>query len=1154
MSVSSKRSNTISMRIDTSTNPNSNLEMSPRRDSGSVSSEIDLSRFKLSPSPANHNHRFPPLKPEIKNSPSYSSSQAHSHSHSHIRSASTGRALPPSSPMPIRHTDSDAGVSVQYSNHTHSPTGHRLFSKQPLLIQETSGGTVTTTSTTPFNHILVEERDDAIQTNNSHFETESGTGSTYHSYIQSSSPYAAASSTNEQQMDEIIIQKYIAEKNKFKAAEANNAMLHAHINELSRQIEYQQNEIDKQRTAALAKFEQEMKKSESLDLTVKQLQEKLQRKEDETVLKLTAMQEDNEKKVRMVRDEVEIKMIGLRNEMMSVQKKYGAAKSRLEQELDKSTEFTKRFQAMEHIFEERKSHIQKEQETSKRLQESLNTLQKENETQERSHMMQIQSLTQQVEETIEMYEFEKQKAQDFSNELKIMSVEYVNNLEKLEAEEAKNDTLVKAIDEVEAKLDTITKKAANTNKDLEEMAKGFIETDDLLNKEGEISSQLSTAINSLNVQLHNEHAKSKALAEEVLLLEKSEKTNKDELSKLKNLTKVLSDELTDVKNNLASEIETSKELSKSLKQTQRDLEVNEATLVETQMTNKKLASEAAIFKLQTTSLQNDLNDITNTWKKDQESSAQISKQLQEQTDAFIKLKAKTMQEKNQSHEIFQEEERKVQTLSMNLEGMMQKCKTQDELITQLQETLKDSTEKVEQLSEQLGRTEEIKTDLEDTLEAEREENNENFQDHVEKFNQTSRELTEAEKKNTILFNNLLDTEERLREVNEALNVAKMQLETKDDEFRPVEDMLRQEIEMREKSLQEEQEKNILLTSQNVDMNKQCNEMHTNLVAAEERLLALQQASNELKNQIAAKDQESKNLQISLEKEQNGPHQRKLKVAKKMIQAEKTRYKALHKEIEAKDLMIKRVEEQSSKLESDLQDAKDQLESEKEKHASYSKRALQDMHKQLEDERKNMRIEKDKLSQKLKAEKAQSKSLSIRLKTLERSTGETEVSNALKEHHQVEEKARVLMEENEQLKTIIDEKTKAEFKHEKRLEEVSKNLQDLTNYMDTMAQYCTGLEQEKKFLKKEVETLKSDGTKSNLFNLLEGEDSDGDDDTVSGMSLSDFSVAHIPTSGKISRPSIKTIMNRTNIISKSQGTLLRSSDEEIELTMDSEIPF
>ena len=1132
MSVSSKRSNTRSIRVETNSNMemNSMYQSSPRRDSGSVSSEIDFSRFKASPA-----NRFPPLKPEIKNSPSYSSSQAHSQN----RSASTGRALAPSSPMPMRRIDSDTGVSVQYSSH--SPTGHRMISKQPMLIQESAA------PSSPMNHILLEDRDDVIQTNNSQFETESGSG--YHSYIQSST-YAGA---HEQQMDEIIIQKYIAEKNKFKAAEANNAMLHAHINEMSRKMEYHHNETDKERAAALAKFEEEMKKSESLELTVKQLREKLQRKEDETVQKLKAMQEDNEKKVRMVRDEVEIKMIGVRNEMMGVQKRYGAAKSRLEHEVEKSVEFTKRFEAMEQTFEEKNVHIKKEQERSKLLQESLDSLKKESEEKERSNIMQIKSLSQQVENVLEKYEFEKQKAQDFSNELKIMSVQYVENLEKLEAEEAKNDTLVKAIDEAEAKLDTTTKKAANTNNDLEEMAKGFIETDDLLNKEGEITSRLSTAINSLNVQLHNEHTKSKALAEEVLILEKSDKTNKDELSKLKTLTKSLSDQLTAVENNLALEVEKSTELSKSLKQTQTELEISGATVEDTQKTNKKLASEAAKFKLQSTSLQNDLNEITSNWKKDQETSAQISKQLQEQTDAFIKLKAKTMQEKNQSHEIFQEEEKKLKTLSTDLEGMIARCKTQDELITELQETLKVSTEKVEQLSEQLGRTEEIKTELEDTLEAERAENNENFQDHVEKFNQTSRELTEAEKKNTILFNNLLDTEEKLRDVNEALNVAKMQLETKDDEFRPLEDMLRQEIEAREKSLQEEQEKNILLTSQNVDMNKQCNEMHTSLVAAEERLLALQQASNELKNQIAAKDQESKNLQISLEKEQNGPHQRKIKVAKKMIQAEKTRYKALHKEVEAKDLMIKRVEEQSSKLEGELQDAKDELEIEREKHASHSKRALQDMHKQLEDERKYMRIEKEKLAQKLKAEKAQVKSLSIRLKTLERSTGETDVSNALKEHHQVEEKARVLMEENEQLKNIIDEKTKAEVKHEKRLEEVGKNLQDLTNYLDTMAQYCTGLEEEKKFLKKEVETLKNDGTKSNLFNLLEGEDSD-DNDTVSGMSLSDFSVAHIPTSGRVSRPEIKNIMNRTNVISKSQDTLLRSSEEEIELTMDSEIPF
>ncbi len=1097
----------------------------PRRDS--AGSDIEQSRFKLG---------FPPISPEMKTATMPSTSS----SHTQYRSTRT----PSPVPTGIRHSDSDAGGSITFTNVT--PSGHRMIST-PMLIQDYNAGV----PLTPMKHVLMENRDDGSQANNSHFDE----SSTFQSFVQTTV-------AQDQQMDEIIIQKYISEKNKVKAVEANNAMLHAHINEMNRLMETQQHETEMVKAAAITKFEDEIKKSEALELTIKQLQENLQRMEQEMSQKLTAMQDDNEKKVRMVRDEGEIKMIGLRNEMMSVQKKYGAAKSRLDQELEKSAESTKRYKALERSFEEGKVDIENEQKKSQKLQESLDHLKMEADEQDKSSTMQIKSLAKQVDDILEKYEFEKQKAEDFSLELKIMSVQYVQNLEKLEAEESKNETLVKKLDEVEAKLNVVTKKAATTNRDLEEMAKGFIETDDLLSKEGEISSQMSIAINKINVQLHNERAKSKALEEEVVTLRKSDNKNRDEATKLKNRSKSLTDELVTLKKNLSKEVSTVAELSKSLKQTEKAREVSEAKVEETQNTNKKLASEAAKFKLQSTALQNELDDVTKRWMGEKDLAEKVAAQLQEQTDAYIKLKARSTQEKNQSEEMFQEEERKIQTLTANFEGMVEKCKDQEELIHELRATLETNTERLTLLAGELERTEEIKTELEDTLEAEREENSENFQEQVDKYNLTSRELLEAEKKNALLFNNLVEIEDKLNRTKEELDVAMMQLESKDDEFRPIENMLREEIKARNKSLEEEQAKNVKLSGQNVEINKRCNQMYSNLVAAEERVLEMEQISNELKNKIVTKDQDNKNLQLSLEKEQNGPHQRKLKVAKKMIQAEKTRYRALQKEIETKDLMIKRIEGQASKLGDELKEARDQLEMEKENNASHSKRALQDMHRQLENERKDMKVEKEKLMQKVKAEKAQVKSLSIRLKSLERSTGGTDISNVLKEQHEVEEKARILMEENEKLKDAIDEKTRSEIKQEKRLEEVSKSLQDLTNYLDTMAEYCNGVEEEKNMLKKQVEAYKRNGgassSKNNLFNLLEGDESDGDgdDDTVSGMSLSDFSVAQVPSSTSSSlrrpRPEFMNMLNRTSIMDKSTVTLLlRPSEEEIELTMDTE---
>jgi chromosome segregation ATPase len=1081
---------------------------------------------------------FPPLSPELKINTQLHydvvktptpSPKAKPPSPGSGSGSGSGKSSVPSYPIPLRHTDSD--FSYQFTNT--APSGHRMITN-PTLLQDA-----------PINQVIMEKRDDESFDNNSGYNS---ANFSYHPPTPSS-----LTQSQDQQMDEILIQKYMAEKKKYRAAEANNARFQAHIHELSKQMEAMHLHLEREKSASNVKLQQQTKTIETFEQTVEEMKEKMKLQQEQTEQKLTLNREEGEKKVRMARDESEVKLISIRNEMMDVQKRYGASKSRLDQQINHVSELYERNKKMENELNEKRVHISAEIEKSTRLDEQLRQLQNSHQEVEDSNRAKDENMKEQVNQMQEKYDFEKQRAADFSGELKIMSYEYVKNLEELDALRTQNDKNVQELDRVTSELKEVTNKAARTNAELEEMAKGFLETESLLSKEGEMTSKLSVAVNALNVQLHNELTKSKALEGRLTILEKKDKNGQAEIAILKSSSKSLSEELSNYKEKIVTIVTNSTQLNKVLVQTKAKLSNTTSKLSKSQTSTKSLTEEVACLKETNASLQSELDETKSKFEPVQEYSKKVFQQLQEQSDSYVSLKEKSMLDTAEKENLLNVEMSKVKSLSINLEGLIKKCKVQDASIVELKQGINGRDETVTKLSTELEQLNESYVNVKQQLASEREDFAEKLAGEEERVVTISNELEELEKKHSDLFNNLVDTEEDLMNTKEELQMTMMRLETKDNEFKPVESMLQNEISIRDTSLKEEQEKNMKLTGQNVELNKKCNHMYAALVAVEEKFLGIDKEANELKNEAAAKDQECKNLAISLEKEKNGPHQRKIKVAKKMIQAEKNRYKALQKEIEAKNLMIKRLETQSIQHDEAAKRAQNELEEEKATRATHSRTTLQNMRKQLDEEKKSIKVERETLKEKLRVEKAQVKSLSMRLRVLEKSTGEEEVSNALKEHHEVQEQVRVLTGEKTALLKSLDGKVEAELKHEKQLSIVSNNLRDLTNYMETMATYCYNLEEEKKILKKEVESFNHNSaslsTTRNLFNLLEdeGDGSDADDESVGGMSLSDFSVAQIPNQRKVRL----NMMSRTSILTSSIAKLLKSNEanEEIELTMD-----
>mmetsp|Transcript_15759 Transcript_15759/g.18296 ORF Transcript_15759/g.18296 Transcript_15759/m.18296 type:complete len:1183 (+) Transcript_15759:97-3645(+) len=1097
--------------------------------------------------------RFPPLSPENKNfdhkmgmqRSKTSSSPQHSN-----RSASTGRAY---DSLPLRSTVSDAG-SFHGGGHSLAPSGHRLLTK-PILIERKSS------SSAPMDDVLVDIRDDASQVN-SHIDTDSG----FLTFPSSPAYFQAVDKAGDQAMDEIIIQKYIAEKNKARTAEKNNSMLHSHINQMKRLFDMQRIETENERSNASLKAEQQQNAIESLEETVKQLQNQIKAKDRVIEKKLVDSRENAESKVQIARDEAEVKLISIRKELMTLQSKHGGMETKLRQENEKHIEFTKKFKDMEHSLELKNIELENKQKMTRELEEKISLLEIKRAEADKSSESDAEALSLKLENVSERYESEKQRAEEFANELKDISYQYVENLEKLDVEQKKTFKLAKALDESDAKLKEVTTKAAKANKELEDIARGFVHTDELLEKESKITSKLSLAVTALNEQLKKEVERNEKLTSQFTETQKCHSESSDEAAKLKSFSKALSDELSEVKKNLNSVVSHGNELARGLKKSKKAYEGSQAQLKEIKDTNATMSSELANWKDKHFALSSELGTTAEQLKEYQEMHLELSNLLNEKNEAYVQLEARTDQERSINEEIINDDKEAINNLTTSLQDMTSKSDKQQESISSYHAELKEYQVELTEITGKLKASEVEKSKMEVEFRNEMEDLSEKLADEQERVQSMTEEINNLESKYSGIFNSLVETEEILQATKEELTLVKMQLETKDDEFEPVEKMLREEIASRETSLKKEQEKNISLTSQSVQMSKKCNEMYTHLVEAEERILAMEDMTNSLKNEITAKDQASKQLQLALEKEKNGPHQRKLKVAKKMIQGEKNRHRALQKEIIAKDLIIERLEAQSAGYLNDLQNTRECFEVEKEKKATHSGRALQEMHKQLEDERRRMKQDKENLRSQIKSEKAQIKSLTIRLKALEESTGGEDISNTLKEQHDIEERVRILTEENIKLERLLHEKTESQIRIQKRLTDVDTKLNDLTIHLDTMTRYCHSLEQEKKLLLKDIDTLRKPGASSSsnrsLFNLLErddsGDDDNDDDDTVSGMSLSDFSVARVPSTRQLQSNSPRhrgDMTSRTFISPKSESSHDHTlTDDEIELSFDSRINF
>ena len=270
----------------------------------------------------------------------------------------------------------------------------------------------------------------------------------------------------------------------------------------------------------------------------------------------------------------------------------------------------------------------------------------------------------------------------------------------------------------------------------------------------------------------------------------------------------------------------------------------------------------------------------------------------------------------------------------------------------------------------------------------------------------------------------------------------------------------------------------------------------------------------------------------------------------MIKAEKERHKAILKEVGAKNIIIGRIEKQSEQYLKELQSTKEALEVEKEKKTTHSGRELQELHKQLVEERKALKNEKEDMRSMLRIEKGKIKSLTMRLSALEGSAeGGAAASRALKEQFENHEEIRQLAEKNAKLQLTVEEKAGTEDRLKDRVKELETKIQEFTSSMETMTQYCNGLAKEKMMLKEQLESKY--GPQASFFDHTGRDDdtSTGDEDTLDGRSLSDFSIALVPAPRQTQSDLLK---KRTTV--KEKVWHEEDEGEDVELTVDTRLIY
>jgi len=618
------------------------------------------------------------------------------------------------------------------------------------------------------------------------------------------------------------------------------------------------------------------------------------------------------------------------------------------------------------------------------------------------------------------------KATELSTELNLISCQYVECQEELEDIKEKEKKLSKDLESKEEVLKEETKKQISVSNQLEEMANGYIETDELLKNQKESNELLTETTTTLKAQLEEEIMKSNELEKQFKLNESSLLTANNELEKFKISC-----------NTLASEVLDATEDFENEKMNKSALSINfEAA----NLKNKELEIKLTEKKAEVESLSSELEEKTKELK------------LYVENLSLSELKAEEFKTMRDS-----ETTKNLNLLTTELDEVKVLHTTKMEHLSTTEEQLIEGKEKYQALSSKFKDTESELQQLKNLVEKEQEKNKEKFSEERNKLTDIKSDADSMKKQYMDLFDNLVETEEKLEKGHEKIESLEKIIKDKENEIRHSKWKHNQNLQLKDEDVEKERP----LTEELETAEQKSKALYDKLVEAEEEILDKADENKKVESKLKEKEEECNQLKIMLEKEKKGVPQRKLKVAKKMIHAEKERQKVLVAEIDAKDVILKRVQNQAETLEIDLEETRKSLESEKERKSKHSSRAIQELHRRLDDERNKARIEKEQIAARVKTEQSKVKTLGDRLKKLEETSSGEALSKALIEQEELVKQVRGLEKENTKLQEVAEEAKTAEETVVLELTEVEGKFKAITESMDTLTKYCKELEAGKK---------------------------------------------------------------------------------------------
>jgi len=866
-----------------------------------------------------------------------------------------------------------------------------------------------------------------------------------------------------EEMDEVLVQRYLNEKKKRKMFEKNCMNLTNEIHVVQRTMENKIDDIDKERMTAEMKFEEQEKMTMSLHSAVQNLQSQFSRQTEENESKVITIREDADKQIVQLRGDAAEKITDLNNELNESRAEYSTSQNMFEMESQKLFTLETEFKSLDSKYEARGIELEAERTKAEDLNLMLNDHQVIGEINEGR----TNALSTELVQMKERLDFEGGKAQDFSGELKLLSCQYVESIEQVSNLKTTVKSLSEKLETKEEELKSELVNSAYTSNQLEEMATGFIESDETLQKEKASTELLTKTISSLKEELETEKFKRHELQDGIALVETSRSEKNTEVDKLHISCDSLAVELFEMSERCKSEVEKSANLSHDIEIAQTARDDYQGKLVNEEERAAMMSLELIEAREEVITYAKNLSFIKTELEESRSSHDMLNNDLKLMEEDFQDIDNALQQTIEENEKTLEYEQKKSTSLKIELDALKDIHKTKMEVLAQAEKNQKETKEKYDTMAFTLNTQTKEYHNTKTTLEKEKNEFEVKLSDEHNKMTNVSVDADNMKNQYMSLFDNLVETEETLEKSREKVESMKNIIEEKDKEIREVKWRFGQKIELKDESRRQEQENEVSNAEKLEEVQQKSKGLYNKLVEAEERILDKEDETLKNTKLMKEKESECQLLKDMLKKEKKGVPQRKLRVAKKMIHAEKERQKLLVGEIEAKDVIFQRTTEQMNNLQVDLDKTQVLLQLERQKKATHSSRALKELHEQLAVEISKAKIDKEDSEAAIIHEQSKANSYAIRLKQLAESPDTEALSKALGETHDLNQSLFALTQHNKVLQRASDENSEEKKNLMTRITEMENKFIAVTHSMDTLTLYCSELEGEKKKLKQEA---------------------------------------------------------------------------------------